>query len=181
MNTNIFYIFYVILFSIIIIILLHIIQNKNNNINNNVNNNINNNVNNNINNKELFSNNLLPNKECSREFIKNSFCQYNYNDEKCECIYQKDDIKLGNNNKFWKISNGKWAEINEDVINKKIIILNNNKFIKYINNIPQIGEINNKPIFIKNYDYNNKTKSLIIDFIGIENTITELIKYIKYL
>ena len=96
-------------------------------------------------------------------------------------FYNKDDIKLGNNNKFWKISNGKWAEINEDVINKKIIILNNNKFIKYINNIPQSGEINNKPIFIKNYDYNNKTKSLIIDFIGIENTITELIKYIKYL
>jgi hypothetical protein len=72
MNTNIFYIFYVILFSIIIIILLHIIQNKNKNKNNN--------INNNINNKELFENNLLPNKECSREFVKNSFCQYNYND-----------------------------------------------------------------------------------------------------
>jgi len=33
--------------------------------------------------------------ECSTEFKTNSFCQYNLNDEKCECIYQKDDIKLG--------------------------------------------------------------------------------------
>lgn len=43
----------------------------------------------NINNIELFENN------CSTEFKTNSFCQYNLNDEKCECIYQKDDIKLG--------------------------------------------------------------------------------------
>jgi hypothetical protein len=32
--------------------------------------------------------------ECSRQFKKNSFCQYNYNDNKCECRYQKDEIKL---------------------------------------------------------------------------------------
>ena len=76
MNNNIYYILCIILFLIIIFILINIIQNKNK--------------------KELFINKeLFENKECSREFIKNSFCQYNTNDEKCECIYQKDDIKLG--------------------------------------------------------------------------------------
>lgn len=90
-------------------------------------------------------------------------------------FYQQNDIKLGNNKKFWKISNGKWKELNEIVINKKIIISNNNKYIKYINNIPQIGEINKKPIFIKNYKYDNKTKTIIIDFIGTNNTILEIL------
>lgn len=93
-------------------------------------------------------------------------------------FYNQDDIKLGNNKKFWKISNGKWKELNEDVINKKIIISNNNKYIKYINNIPQIGETNNKTIFIKNYEYNKKNKSIIINFIGTENTILEILNNI---
>jgi len=40
--------------------------------------------------KELFENN-----NCSKEFSTNSFCQYNMDNNKCECIYQKDDIKMG--------------------------------------------------------------------------------------
>jgi hypothetical protein len=76
MNNNNYYILCVIFFLIIIFILINIIQYKNH--------------------KELFENsNLFPNKECSNEFLTNSFCQYNTNDEKCECIYQKDEIKLG--------------------------------------------------------------------------------------
>jgi hypothetical protein len=84
-------------------------------------------------------------------------------------FYNKNDIKLGNNNKFWKISNGKWIEINEDVIIKKITINTNNKYIKNLNKIPQIGEVNNETIFIKDYEFNKKNKSIDIVFIGTMN------------
>ena len=82
MNNNIYYILSIILFLIIIFILINLIVYKNK--------------------KELFENNelfinkeLFENNNCSNEFVKNSFCQYNQDDEKCECIYQKDDIKMG--------------------------------------------------------------------------------------
>ena len=95
-------------------------------------------------------------------------------------FYNKGDIKLGNNNNFWKISNGKWIEINENVIIKKINIKTNNKYIKYIQKIPQIGEVNNETIFIKNYEFNKKNKSIDINLIGTETTFLKLFKYIKY-
>ena len=82
MNNNIYYILSIIFFLIIIFILINVIIYKNN--------------------KELFENNelfinkeLFENNNCSKEFLTNSFCQYNQDDEKCECIYQKDDIKMG--------------------------------------------------------------------------------------
>ena len=85
-------------------------------------------------------------------------------------FYNNNDIKLGNNNKFWKISNNKWIEINEDVIIKKINIKTNNKYIKRIQKIPQIGEVNNETLFIKNYEFNKKNKSIDLDLIGTNSS-----------
>jgi len=96
-------------------------------------------------------------------------------------FFRNGNIKIGNNNKFWIIVNRKWKEIKEEeVIQKKYnnIKINNN-IVSNINNIPQIGSYNNKMIFIKNYNYNNKNKKLNIEFIGnsIEiNKLNELIK-----
>lgn len=98
-------------------------------------------------------------------------------------FYKTNDIKLGNNNKFWKISNGKWVEITDNVITENIlikiipgkIIPIKMKFLNYIKKIPQIGEVNIEPLFIENYFFNKKNKFIEINFIGTENTITKLL------
>ena len=107
-------------------------------------------------------------------------------------FYNKNDIKLGNNNNFWQISNcvqgteiashpcKKWIEINEDIIIKTINIKTDNKYIKYLEKIPQIGEVNNEILFIKNHEFNKKNKSINIDLIGTENILLKLLKHIKY-
>jgi hypothetical protein len=101
-------------------------------------------------------------------------------------FYNKGDIKLGNNNNFWQISNcaqescKKWIEINEDVIIKTINIKTNNKYIKFLEKIPQIGEVNNETLFIKNHEFNKKNKSINIDLIGTESILLKLLKHIKY-
>ena len=66
-------------------------------------------------------------------------------------FYKEGDIKQGNNNNFWIKKSGKWIEIKDDIINKKIELKNiHNK--KKLNKIPQIGEFNNKLLFVKNYN-----------------------------
>ena len=78
-------------------------------------------------------------------------------------FYKTGNIKIGNNNNFWIISNRKWKEIKETVVEKKYnnIKINNN-IISQINNIPQIGSYNNKMIFIKNYSYKNKKLNIVL-------------------
>ena len=93
-------------------------------------------------------------------------------------FYKNNDIKLGNNNKFWKISNGRWVEITDSVVSENIsikIIPAQIKYVNYIKKIPQIGEVNIEPLFIKNYVFNKKKKSIEINFIGTENTIAKLL------
>ena len=93
-------------------------------------------------------------------------------------FYKNNDIKLGNNNKFWKISNGRWCEITDYVVTKNILIKNiptQINYINYIKKIPQIGEVNIEPLFIKNYVFNKKNKSIEINFIGTENTISKIL------
>ena len=95
-------------------------------------------------------------------------------------FYYENDIKLGNDNNFWKISHGKWIKINDKIIIKKILINIENKYINIIKKIPQIGEINNSLLFIKNYSFNNK-KNINIEFIGNEIMITKLLTKIKFI
>lgn len=98
-------------------------------------------------------------------------------------FYKTNDIKLGNNNKFWKISNGKWVEIIDNIVTEQILIKLipdkitplKMKFINYIKKLPQIGEVNIEPLFIENYFFNKKNKFIEINFIGTENTIAKLL------
>ena len=45
-------------------------------------------------------------------------------------FYKNNDIKIGNNNKFWIISGNKWIQLKDNVIKKKYNINNNLKKIK---------------------------------------------------
>lgn len=103
-------------------------------------------------------------------------------------FFTDDIIKIGNNNKFWIIKNGKWNQINDIVIIKHYNIVNENvkdkrkeksieyknniKKIKYINKIKQIGYYSYKPIFINNIEFKNKICSFDIytteDFYNLE-------------
>lgn len=45
----------------------------------------------------LYANSItetFENNECSQQFLTNSFCQYDENEQKCTCKFQKDDIKM---------------------------------------------------------------------------------------
>lgn len=69
-------------------------------------------------------------------------------------FYKKGTIKIGNNGKFWIINNGKWIQMKGDIVNKTISVnkSDRNKF----NKIPQLGEYNNKPIFVKSFKHDKK-------------------------
>jgi len=89
------------------------------------------------------------------------------------------DIRIGNNGKFWIIKNNKWVEIKEPIIKKTVIIdykKTKMNIIKEINSIPQIGEKNTKLIFINNFV---STKTTEIQLIGNEINVNKLINNIK--
>ena len=60
-------------------------------------------------------------------------------------FYKSGIIKFGNNNRFWIVNHGKWVEMKGEIKIKKEEL--ENKHYK----IPQIGESNTKPIFIKEF------------------------------
>lgn len=78
-------------------------------------------------------------------------------------FYNEGSIKLGNNNKFWIKQNGKWNEMKDEVITKKIEFKKNTKN-KIINDIPQLGEFNNKLLFVKSFT--RLPNKIVIEFIG---------------
>lgn len=49
---------------------------------------------------------------------------------------------------------------------------NNNKVIKKINNIPQIGEVNTKPLFIADHKVNGN--KILLDIIYVEKLEKEI-------
>jgi len=70
-------------------------------------------------------------------------------------FYKQNDIKIGNNNKFWIINHGKWIEIKDKIIKKNYIIeINKSYKIK----IPKIGEHNIISLFLYNYEKYGKNK-----------------------
>jgi hypothetical protein len=92
-------------------------------------------------------------------------------------FYKYSEIKLGNDNFFWIIQNGRWNKINEMVFKKTIIFdkkFNKNiKKLSIINKIPAIGEYSKEPLFVLNFKKNNKDETTII-FIGIEKNLNNL-------
>lgn len=84
-------------------------------------------------------------------------------------FYKNNTIKIGNNNKFWIIKNGKWNEIKENIVIKKEIYIYKNKLLQKNENIPRIGEYNNIPLFINKIKPNRK--DILIEFIGTIETI----------
>ena len=91
-------------------------------------------------------------------------------------FHKTNDIRLGNNEKFWIIKNNKWFEIKEPIVLKTIIIdykKTKMNIIKEINSIPQIGEKNTKLLFVNNFISNNKTTK--IQLIGCEININKIV------
>lgn len=60
-------------------------------------------------------------------------------------FYKSGIIKFGNNNKFWIVNQGKWVEMKGEIKINKVEL--EDKHYK----IPQLGETNTKPIFIKEF------------------------------
>jgi hypothetical protein len=90
------------------------------------------------------------------------------------------DIRMGNNGKFWIIKNNKWVEIKESIIKKTANIdyrKAKSSIIKEINGIPQIGEKNTKLIFINNFVL--KKGIYEIQFIGSDENVNKLINKMK--
>lgn len=83
-------------------------------------------------------------------------------------FYKEGDIKQGNNNKFWIVKGGKWIEIKDNIITKKVEFKKISSK-KKLNEIPQIGEFNNKLLFVKNY---NKS---YIELIGSHLLVNKII------
>jgi len=75
-------------------------------------------------------------------------------------FFKEGNIKIGNNKNFWTKKNGKWQEIKEKVVKKKYDIKNPSKqLMKYLNNIPYVGEYNKVPLFQSRPTYKkNKIK-----------------------
>ena len=90
-------------------------------------------------------------------------------------FYKNNEIKLGNDNFFWIIKNGKWNKIKEEVFKKTIIFdkKTNIKKSSLVNKIPAIGEYHKEPLFVLNFKRNNKGELQIV-FIGTEKYIEKL-------
>lgn len=115
-------------------------------------------------------------------------------------FYDDGDIKIGKNNKLWVIKNGKWVKIDKETIIKSINFNTydtNNDVVMMIYDLPLVGEDNQNPIFIMDYDYNKESGDVILELIGTQQEIDKIvsqlnnqnggqhyeykIKYIKYL
>jgi hypothetical protein len=89
-------------------------------------------------------------------------------------FYKNNDIKFGNNNKFWIKKNNKWVQLNDEV-EKKTLIYNNKNVENYYDKlikIPFIGYFNTIPLFINNYKQDKKNH--IFEIYGTSNTINNI-------
>lgn len=76
-------------------------------------------------------------------------------------------IRIGNDNNFWVKKNGKWTKMNEGMIIKKDLKLSQ----PIINNMRQICEFNNIPLFLKITSYKQPYK---YEVIGTSETLKTL-------
>ena len=125
------------------------------------------------NNMYMLQNPLIPTNTKNINRIKKIISQIKLKKDTrpSPCIsatfYDNNKIKIGNNNNFWVIKNGKWNEIKEDVIKKSFKIKPKQMYNFAFGNIPQIGEYNTLPLFI------NKIKSDTLELIGTDKTIEQ--------
>jgi len=92
-------------------------------------------------------------------------------------FYKKGDIKIGNDNNFWIIKNGKWCKINIEILEKTYDIPTNKKTRitkkeKILDQLPQIGEYSTKLLYIKSFEHKKNYDSFKI--IGTANEIKHL-------
>ena len=132
------------------------------------------------NNMYMIQNPLIPTNTRNISRIKKIISQFKLKKEQrpspsiSATFYKNNIIKIGNNNKFWIIKNGKWNEIKEDVIKKTFNIKPKEIYYFGEGNIPQIGEYNTVPLFInKMKNYFNKKKPDILEIIGTNKSIEE--------
>lgn len=91
-------------------------------------------------------------------------------------FYKEGDIKLGNNNHFWKIKKNKWAEIKDPIIIKKFNLNFNELNIKqkkFIIDMPWIGTHNKFPNFLTYIQWDGDNIELIFKTIESYNNILE--------
>ena len=81
---------------------------------------------------------------------------FNNNPTLSASFYKSGIIKFGNNNRFWIIKQGKWFEMKGEIKIKK------EELEKKHYKIPQLGEMNTKPIFIKEFITEKKKHYAII-------------------
>ena len=62
-------------------------------------------------------------------------------------FYKEGDFKIGNNNKIWTISKGKWKEIKEELITV-VFDKVNNKMKKMLRDVPRVGMHGRNPVFM---------------------------------
>lgn len=90
-------------------------------------------------------------------------------------FYNTGDVKIGNNGKMWRISNGKWIEIKEKIHRITGIVetskLNNKQKIK-LSEIPFIGLDYKHPVFIVSSKY--QKSSYLIEFLCAESYLKDL-------
>ena len=135
------------------------------------------------NNTYMLDSPLLKTNKKNIDRIKKIITQFNIKKEErpspsiSATFYKNNEIKLGNDNFFWIIKNGRWTKIKDEVFKKTIIfdkkINKNIKKISIINKIPAIGEYSKEPLFVLNFKTTNKGDTQIV-FIGIETSIEKL-------
>lgn len=109
----------------------------------------------------LMSSPLLKNKNITQ--IKRNFNSLKIKSNRLSplssaTLYKTNDIKIGNDNYFWIIKNGKWNRINEKPIKIYTTI---QQFKKYTTKIFPFGLSNNIPIFIYDVEYKNDKITLL--------------------
>lgn len=97
-------------------------------------------------------------------------------------FFNTNDIKLGNNKKFWIIKNNKWVEINEKIIKMKVILdldKLNNKQRKYAYSMCYQAETSNTdPVFIISSKPLKQKNTFEIEFVLTESYKDELMKHL---
>lgn len=74
-------------------------------------------------------------------------------------FYKSKTYKIGNNKNIWIVKSGKWKELNENTIEKKLKI---NKENELLTDLKYIGESSNIPFFIKTLNEKRNYVELIV-------------------
>lgn len=91
-------------------------------------------------------------------------------------FYKNGTIKIGNNNKFYAIKNGKWVLINDNIVALNIVIdkTKKNKSRNYYKSLSYIGSPSLIPVFIKSQIINkNEIHAEILTFSHLADKVKQ--------